>query len=278
VGNACDNCPDAANPNQIDQDADTFGAACDCDDTQFSVYFGATEIVDDGVDQDCNGFDAISCFEDQDQDGFGTTATVIAVDGQCDPGQNEATVDTDCDDSQPSIYPGADEIPYDGVDQDCNGIDAITCFADLDSDGFGTAATVVAIDGACDTFEHESTLDTDCDDDASGTYPGATEIPRDGIDQNCDGLDPCCIGRVGDANVEGDYPDEVTLGDIMLMVDAKFVSGDCSKLKCVPEADVNQDGGAVPSCDDHVTLGDIMYLVDFLFISGPENSTLPECL
>jgi hypothetical protein len=88
----------------------------------------------------------------------------------------------------------------------------------------------------------------------------------------------CCTGRVGDANMQGDYPDEVTLGDIMLMVDVKFISGDCNKLACVAEADVNQDGGSEPTCEDHVTLGDIMFLVDHLFITGPENSTLPECL
>ena len=88
----------------------------------------------------------------------------------------------------------------------------------------------------------------------------------------------CCSSRVGDADGQGEYPDEVTLGDIMLMVDAKFVSGDCTKLPCWAEADVNQDGGAFPNCENHVTLGDIMALVDFLFISGPENATLPACL
>jgi uncharacterized protein (TIGR02145 family) len=90
--------------------------------------------------------------------------------------------------------------------------------------------------------------------------------------------DDCCVGRVGDANGEGIYPDEVTLGDIMLMVDAKFISGDCSKLPCLAEADVNQDGGADPNCDDHITLGDIMTLVDFLFITGPDVAVLRECL
>jgi hypothetical protein len=85
----------------------------------------------------------------------------------------------------------------------------------------------------------------------------------------------CCVDRVGDANGEGEYPDEVTLGDIMLLVDVKFISGDCSKLPCIEEADVNQDGGAIPNCDDHVTLGDIMTLVDFLFIN---NTPLKECL
>jgi hypothetical protein len=64
----------------------------------------------------------------------------------------------------------------------------------------------------------------------------------------------------------------------VLLIDVKFISGDCSKLPCLAEADVNQDGGTNPNCDDHVTLGDIMTLVDFLFITGPENATLPECL
>jgi hypothetical protein len=88
----------------------------------------------------------------------------------------------------------------------------------------------------------------------------------------------CCVGRVGDANGEGEYPDEITLGDIMLLVDVKFISGDCSKLACVEEADVNQDGGASPTCEDHVTLGDIMTLVDFLFITGPDVAVLANCL
>jgi hypothetical protein len=92
----------------------------------------------------------------------------------------------------------------------------------------------------------------------------------------CEG---CCIGRVGDANGSNEAPPEmeVTLGDIMLMVDAKFIT-DCTKLPCIAEADVNQDGGADPNCEDHVTLADIMTLVDFLFITGPENATLPNCL
>jgi hypothetical protein len=85
----------------------------------------------------------------------------------------------------------------------------------------------------------------------------------------------CCWERVGDVNGEGDYPDEVTLGDIMLLVDVKFISGDCSSLLCIAEADVNQDGGLTPTCEDHVTLGDIMVLVDHLFIS---NTPLKECL
>jgi len=89
----------------------------------------------------------------------------------------------------------------------------------------------------------------------------------------------CCVDRVGDANMSLEAPpDEISLGDIMLLVDVKFISGDCTKLTCILEADVNQDGGANPTCDDHVTLGDIMTLVDFLFITGPQNAVLKTCL
>ena len=88
----------------------------------------------------------------------------------------------------------------------------------------------------------------------------------------------CCVGRVGDANGSHEPTDEITLGDIMLLVDVKFISGDCNKLPCTAEADVNQDGGADPTCEDHVTLGDIMTLVDFLFITGPETAILNDCL
>jgi hypothetical protein len=90
-------------------------------------------------------------------------------------------------------------------------------------------------------------------------------------------LPTCCQGRVGDANGQGVYPDEVTLGDIMLLVDVKFISGDCNMLPCLREADVNRSGGPEPTCDD-ITLVDIMILVDFIFINSPGPMTLPECL
>jgi hypothetical protein len=85
----------------------------------------------------------------------------------------------------------------------------------------------------------------------------------------------CCQGTVGDANgADGNDP---TLGDIMTLVDAKFITGTCSgTIPCLTEADVNQSGGANPTCDD-ITLGDIMYLVDYLFITGSSRGLSP-CL
>ena len=76
----------------------------------------------------------------------------------------------------------------------------------------------------------------------------------------------CCQGTVGDAN--GSDGNDPTLGDVMTLVDAKFIRGTCvGTIPCLAEADVNRSGGVNPTCDD-ITLGDIMYLVDYLFITG----------
>jgi len=89
----------------------------------------------------------------------------------------------------------------------------------------------------------------------------------------------CCSGRVGDANGLGTYPGEVTISDIQLLVTAKFISSlPCVLyLDCLAEADVNQSGGATPTCND-ITISDIQTLVNHLFIAGPVSAPLKECL
>ena len=67
-------------------------------------------------------------------------------------------------DSQSACSP-SQEIPYDGLDQDCDGDD------------------LTDVDG--DQVHHP----TDCDDQDPNTYPGAPETPYDGIDQDCNGQD-----------------------------------------------------------------------------------------
>ncbi|MEW5794837.1 MAG: hypothetical protein AB1772_00620 [Candidatus Zixiibacteriota bacterium] len=85
----------------------------------------------------------------------------------------------------------------------------------------------------------------------------------------------CCDGRVGDANLSGD--DEPTIGDVTIMIDAKFISITCENLiLCLAESDVNQSGGANPTCMD-ISIGDITILIDYLFITGPTLG-LPECI
>ncbi len=83
----------------------------------------------------------------------------------------------------------------------------------------------------------------------------------------------CCVGRVGDAsNLGGDEP---TVGDVSLLIDAKFITGSCDVIACLTEGDINQSGGEYPTCDD-ISIGDVSILIDYLFITGPTLG-LPEC-
>jgi hypothetical protein len=78
----------------------------------------------------------------------------------------------DCNDRDTSIYPGAEEICGDGIDQDCNGSDLSCDAIDGDGDGMTPAAG-------------------DCDDEDILTYLGAD-------DSNCDGIDNSCSGTADD--------------------------------------------------------------------------------
>jgi hypothetical protein len=108
---------------------------------------------------------------------------------------------------------------------------------------------------------------------------GSQDIPIREIDFHSGTLSyqqSCCVGTVGDANREGG--DEPTISDISMLIDAKYIRGTCEGVVgCLAEADVNQSGGATPSCDD-ITIGDIAILIDYLFITGPDTATLLECL
>ncbi|MCX6834521.1 MAG: hypothetical protein NTW07_05200, partial [candidate division Zixibacteria bacterium] len=99
------------------------------------------------------------------------------------------------------------------------------------------------------------------------------------VDPHCGDPCDCCVGRVGNANGLGTFPNEVTISDIQLLVMAKFISNlPCEQnLHCLTEADVNQSGGAYPTCDN-ISISDIQTLVNHLFVAGPTNAPLKDCL
>ncbi len=141
----------------------------------------------------------------------------------------------DCADFRPDIYAGAPEIPNDGIDQDCNGIDLVICdldedgvtdpfcggtdcdpkdplntvptewYGDADGDGFHSFALVEV---ACFAPEGFARIDTpedeDCDDTRATTFPGAQEICGDGLDNGCDGSPVACDDIVPPTKCDAD--------------------------------------------------------------------------
>ena len=60
AGDVCDLCPSNFDPDQVDADADHSSTGCDCNDSDPSIHPGASEVLGDGIDSNCNGDD--NCF------------------------------------------------------------------------------------------------------------------------------------------------------------------------------------------------------------------------
>lgn len=99
----CEDCPE-------DADRDGYNEDEDCDESDPAVNPAAVEVRCSGVDEDCDGMDD----DHPDADGDGYDACPEGTAGADDQPE-------DCDDSDPSVAPGALEIS-DSVDNDCDGL------------------------------------------------------------------------------------------------------------------------------------------------------------
>jgi uncharacterized protein (TIGR03382 family) len=161
AGGAVTVCPDAPGYAAVDGD---------CDDGNAAYNPGAAETdCADPADYNCDGSTA---YADADADGWAA----------CE----------DCDDALGTVHPGVEEL-CNGVDDDCDSTidqdptDGSTWYADADGDGYTDPELSLV---SCDQPEgYAAATEEDCDDQDPGSFPGASEVPDDGVDQDCDGDD-----------------------------------------------------------------------------------------
>jgi len=194
----------------VDLDGDGFFSDVDCNDGNASINPGAAEVCN-GIDENCNGsidegLPVTQYFQDLDNDGFGNTSVTIT---NCNRPLGFVALSGDCNDNNAQINPGATEIPGNGIDENCDGIDP-PAIVDLDGDGFFS--------------------DVDCDDNNASVNPGATEACN-GIDENCNGqIDEglTVIRYFRDADNDGYGNPTVSLTDCRQPSGYVELSGDCN--------------------------------------------------
>ena len=162
----------------------------DCDDLNPASHPTADEICD-GRDNDCDdtidedAIDGVSFYADSDRDGFGDPRSPTTA---CEAPDTYVADNTDCDDGDVNVHPGAPE-QCNEEDDDCDGdvdedgaTDAKTWYLDYDGDGYG--GTTITYDACLAPRGYVSDA-TDCDDLDDATYPSAEEV-CDGADNDCD--------------------------------------------------------------------------------------------
>jgi hypothetical protein len=184
-----------------DVDGDDYCAELgfDCDDTNPEVYPDAPEVCD-GIDNNCNEIIDGGCdgCTDSDNDSF-------AVEG-------DLCGEIDCNDSNETISPDAEEICDDGIDNNC--------------DKYTDAADETCIIDDCTDEDHDMFCaeQDDCDDTDDTINPDAVEFCGDGVDNNCDGtIDEGC----------GICAAELALGDDLATIEVLRAFRD-EKLKTTP--------------------------------------------
>ncbi len=213
LDNDCDGTTDPANSSGcsdwfVDKDGDGYGnpmlaSKClcgaingyankggDCNDNDTAINPLATEICN-GKDDNCDGIKdpkgtqgCTTFYADGDNDGYGVSSL-----SQCACTADtlfKATAPADCNDGNPSINPGANEV-CNQLDDNCNsqtdeGL-LKSFYQDADGDGWG--GIVSNIQCAADAA-YSSSTSGDCDDAKFAVNPGATEICNY-TDDNCDG-------------------------------------------------------------------------------------------
>ena len=164
VDDDCDGLVDDADPDispdsylewYADRDGDGFGAE---DDFEYACSRpeGTAATNDDCDDADPDVGPPSLWYEDSDRDGFGA-GDPLSPTPSCDYPDARARPDwigLDCGPDDPTIYPGAEEICENGVDEDCDGLDKTCIIATWEE----TLTAGVTPTFQCDSWEVFRTL------------------------------------------------------------------------------------------------------------------------
>ena len=176
----------------LDGDGDSDLAVANSSSYNVTILLNITPVcgveVCNGVDDDCDGFidEGVqnTYYQDADTDLYGNASVTSMA---CTQPTGYVSDNTDCDDGNISIYPGALEL-CNGLDDNCNtlideGVQN-TYYQDADIDLYGNVLVTML---ACTQPVGYVLNSTDCDDGNAFVYPGATEVCN-GLDDNCNAL------------------------------------------------------------------------------------------
>ena len=270
----------------VDSDGDGSTNQYDCNDGDPNIYPGAPEICNN-KDDNCDGaidegLTYTTYYQDNDGDGYGNANAPLS---DCIQPFAYVLDATDCDDTNPMIYPTATET-CDGIDNNCDnnideGLAQQTYYEDQDGDGYGNADVSLT---DCKAITGYILNSEDCNDNDPNINPGMTESCNE-IDDNCNGeIDEDVTEETYYKDEDGDGygdPDD-SLVDCQMIIGYVLQAGDCNDTdpNINPDAEENcnqQDD----NCDGNID-EDLVYVTYYSDMDmdgyGDDNSGFEDCL
>ncbi len=213
----------------------------DCNDNNANIYPNANEVCNN-INDNCNNqvdenLPTYTYYKDADSDTYGNPTNTITTCSTTPPATYVSN-SNDCNDNDNSVW--TNKIYY----------------KDADNDGYGNKTDTIS---KCSSTPPSGYLNNpdDCNDNNKSICPNCTDIPGNGIDEDCSGgdLQPNCSDNDGDSyfasecggNDCDDNDSEIHLGKFEIAYNGK--NDDCTNF--TRDDDLDMDGyGRADDCDD----------------------------